>query len=151
MPPREAEICDTPSPTFAALSNKKILIVDDDREIVATIQSVLAALTGGELLVARNGLEGMALAIKEEPDLILLDMMMPRASGFRVLEKLHEMTRRPKIIMMTANEGSRHKAYAELLGVDEYLRKPFAADVLCEIVVRLLSDDASMDLPPDEE
>jgi len=67
-------------------------------------------------------------------------MMMPKRSGFLVLERLRRTRPIPlKVIMITANEGSRHKAYAEMLGVDDYIRKPFAMDRLMDSVVRLLS------------
>jgi len=70
---------------------------------------------------------------------MILDMMMPKRSGFLVLEKLRRTRPVPmKIIMITANEGSRHKAYAEMLGVDDYIRKPFAMDRLLESVEKLI-------------
>jgi DNA-binding response OmpR family regulator len=77
------------------------------------------------------------MATREKPDLVLVDMMMPKKSGFLVLEGLKSgPDTGPKVIMMTANEGARHKAYAEMLGVDDYLRKPFAIDKLLESVQR---------------
>ena len=79
------------------------------------------------------------MAEREDPDLVILDMMMPKRSGFLVLEKLRRTRPIPlRIIMVTANEGSRHKAYAEMLGVDDYIRKPFAMDRLMASVDRLL-------------
>jgi len=66
-------------------------------------------------------------------------MMMPRMGGFPVLEYLTELDSPPRVIMITANEGSRHKAYAEMLGVSDYLRKPFAMDVLLETIEKVLS------------
>jgi DNA-binding response OmpR family regulator len=66
-------------------------------------------------------------------------MMMPKRSGFLVLEKLRRVRETPvRVIMITANEGSRHKAYAEMLGVDDYIRKPFPMDRLIESVKRLV-------------
>ena len=66
-------------------------------------------------------------------------MMMPKRSGFLVLEKLRRTRSVPvRIIMVTANEGSRHKAYAEMLGVDDYIRKPFPMERLLESIRRLL-------------
>ena len=79
------------------------------------------------------------MAEREDPDLVILDMMMPKRSGFLVLEKLRRTRPVPiRVIMITANEGSRHKAYAEMLGVDDYIRKPFAMDRLLESVARLV-------------
>src|SRR5271157_1101075 len=94
---------------------------------------------GYDIVVARDGNQGLALAEREDPDLVILDMMMPKRSGFLVLEKLRRTRSVPlRIIMVTANEGSRHKAYAEMLGVDDYIRKPFAIDRLLDSVTRLL-------------
>ncbi len=117
---------------------KRILLVDDDPDIVEAIRAALEA-NGYEILVARDGNQGLVLAETENPDLVILDMMMPKRSGFLVLERLRRTRRVPlRIIMITANEGSRHKAYAEMLGVDDYIRKPFAMDRLIESVNRLL-------------
>ncbi len=117
---------------------KRILLVDDDPEIIETLRHALSA-KGYDVIIARDGNQGLALAEREDPDLVILDMMMPKRSGFLVLEKLRRTRPVPiRIIMITANEGSRHKAYAEMLGVDDYLRKPFAIDRLLESVGRLL-------------
>jgi len=118
---------------------KRILLVDDDAEIIESLRFALEA-KGYEVLIARDGNQGLAMAERESPDLVILDMMMPKRSGFLVLEKLRRTQRDPmRVIMITANEGSRHKAYAEMLGVDEYLRKPFGMDRLIESVARLLA------------
>lgn len=118
---------------------KRVLLVDDDREIVESLRIALEA-RGYEVLIARDGNQGLALAERENPDLMILDMMMPRRSGFLVLERIRRTRPVPlRIIMITANEGSRHKAYAELLGVDDYIRKPFAMDRLMGSVDRLLN------------
>jgi DNA-binding response OmpR family regulator len=118
---------------------QRILLVDDDHEIVESVRYALEA-NGFEVLVARDGNQGLAMAEREDPDLVILDMMMPKRSGFLVLEKLRRSRPVPlRVIMITANEGSRHKAYAEMLGVDDYIRKPFAMDRLMESVKRLLA------------
>jgi DNA-binding response OmpR family regulator len=118
---------------------KRILLVDDDPEIIEALRYALEA-KGYAILVARDGNQGLAMAEREDPDLVILDMMMPKRSGFLVLEKLRRTRPVPvRVIMITANEGSRHKAYAEMLGVDDYIRKPFAMDRLVESVDRLLA------------
>ena len=118
---------------------KRILLVDDDVEITESVCFALEA-KGYTVLIARDGNQGLALAERENPDLIILDMMMPKRSGFLVLEKLRRTNPNPfRVIMITANEGSRHKAYAEMLGVDDYIRKPFAMTRLMESVERLLA------------
>src|ERR1700675_4479998 len=118
---------------------QRVLLVDDDPEIVESVRSALEA-SGYEVLVARDGNQGLSMAEREDPDLVILDMMMPKRSGFLVLEKLRRTRPVPlRVIMITANEGSRHKAYAEMLGVDDYIRQPFRMDRLMESVKRLLN------------
>ncbi len=118
---------------------RRILLVDDDPEIVESMRAALVA-NGYQTIVAKDGNQGLAMVEREDPDLVILDMMMPKRSGFLVLEWLRRNRRVPtRVIMITANEGSRHKAYAEMLGVDDYIRKPFAMDRLIDSVHRLLA------------
>jgi DNA-binding response OmpR family regulator len=122
----------------SAEKRQRVLLVDDDHEIVESVRVALES-KGYDVLVARDGNQGLAMAEREDPDLVVLDMMMPKRSGFLVLEKLRRTRPVPlRVIMITANEGSRHKAYAEMLGVDDYIRKPFAMDRLMDSVKRLL-------------
>lgn len=126
----------------------KIVLIEDDREISTTLQRVLEA-AGYTLSVATNGQDGRKQIESFQPELVITDMMMPRMGGFPVLEFLKEMPEeaRPKVIMMTANEGGRHKAYAEMLGVDDYIRKPFAMDVLLDAIERILGKPAPRQKP----
>jgi DNA-binding response OmpR family regulator len=117
---------------------KKILIVDDDPEIIESVRYALDG-AGHEVVVARDGNQALALFERENPDLMILDMMMPKRSGFLVLERIRRSRDTPlPVIMITGNEGSRHKAYAELLGVSDYIRKPFPMNRLLESVGHLL-------------
>lgn len=126
---------------------QRILMIEDDREIASTLRSVLEG-AGYEVDHAQNGIEGEKLISEDRPDLIITDMMMPKLGGFPVLEFLKTIEDPPPVIMMTANEGGRHKAYAEMLGVVDYLRKPFAMDVLLESVNRaLVGENTSPDGP----
>ena len=134
----ESQVPENAPQTAENKGPKRVLLVDDDREIIESLRIALEA-KGYEVLIARDGNQGLAMAERENPDLMILDMMMPRRSGFLVLERLRHTRPVPvRIIMITANEGSRHKAYAELLGVDDYIRKPFAMDRLLASVDRLL-------------
>ena len=114
---------------------KLILVVDDDIELSDGLRSVLER-QGHKVLQARDGQQGKQMVYQHKPDLIILDMMMPRMGGYPVLEHFRGKTDAPPIIMITANEGSRHKAYAEYLGVVDYIRKPFAMERLLEAVER---------------
>lgn len=122
----------------AGPNGKTVLLVDDDIEIVEAVRYALEG-AGHNVVVARDGNQGLALAERENPDLIVLDMMMPKRSGFLVLEKLRRLRTEPlPVIMITGNEGSRHKAYAELLGVSDYIRKPFPMERLISAVDKLI-------------
>ncbi|MEO9595569.1 response regulator transcription factor [Rhodopirellula bahusiensis] len=128
----------TPAQSDSSTSTAKILVVDDDAEIIESVSYALES-NGYEVVVARDGNQALALAECENPQLMILDMMMPKRSGFLVLEKMRRENELPvPVIMITGNEGSRHQAYAELLGVSEYIRKPFAIEKLLEAVHRLL-------------
>lgn len=118
-----------------------ILLIEDDREIASTLRTVLEN-TGYRVVHANNGRDGKRLIVEQNPDLVITDMMMPQMGGFPVLEFLKTIDNPPKVIMMTANEGGRHKAYAEHLGVSQYLRKPFAMDVMLDAVEKALADAA---------
>jgi DNA-binding response OmpR family regulator len=115
---------------------KTVLVVDDDDDICQSIRTVLEA-DGYRVVTAGDGQQGLAVAEREAPDLVVVDMMMPRQSGFPVLQKLKSSPICPPVIMVTANEGSRHRAYAEILGVDDYLCKPFDLAALMRSVRRL--------------
>ncbi len=117
---------------------KTILIVDDDTELSDGLRIVLER-QGYRVFQARDGQQGKSLIYQHRPDLVILDMMMPRMGGYPLLEHFRGKTDAPPIIMITANEGSRHKAYAEYLGVVDYIRKPFAMERLLESVERGLS------------
>ena len=124
---------------------RTILLVDDDNEIIESMRTVLES-KGYRVIVARDGNAGLTIAERENPDLIVLDMMMPKKSGFLVLEKLKG---RPggliPTIMITGNEGSRHRAYAEMLGVRDYIRKPFAIEKLVRSAEKILGTESAGD------
>ena len=116
----------------------RLLLIEDDREIASTLLTVLED-EGYSVQHAFNGVEGQRLIEESKPDLIITDMMMPKMGGFPVLEYLQNVADPPRVIMITANEGGRHKAYAEMLGVVDYLRKPFSMDVLLDAVSNALA------------
>jgi DNA-binding response OmpR family regulator len=126
---------------------KMILVVDDDRELVDGLRAVLERL-GHKVIQAHDGHQGKQAIYNQQPDLVILDMMMPRMGGYPVLEHFRGKTDAPPIIMITANEGSRHKAYAEYLGVIDYIRKPFAMERLIETVNKALSTPKPTEAPP---
>ncbi|MBQ1454743.1 MAG: response regulator [Thermoguttaceae bacterium] len=128
---------------------KLILVVDDDPEISETIRSALIAV-GYDVLLARDGNLGLVICERMKPDMILLDMMMPKRSGFLVLEALRQSEAfTSRVIMITGNDGNRHRDYAHKLGVDAYIRKPFPMDLLLTTVERVFRNELIRD--EDEE
>ena len=128
-------------------ANKTILVVDDDQELSDGLRVVLEK-QGFRVIQARDGQQGKQAVYNHRPDLVILDMMMPRMGGYPVLEHFRGKADAPPIIMITANEGSRHKAYAEFLGVVDYIRKPFAMERLLEAVEKGLQQKQA---PAEEE
>jgi len=116
---------------------KTVLVVDDDFELVEGLRLMLER-QGYRVIRASDGHQAKQAIYQQRPDLVILDMMMPRMGGYPVLEHFKGKADAPPIIMMTANEGSRHKAYAEYLGVIDYIRKPFAMERLMETVHKAL-------------
>jgi DNA-binding response OmpR family regulator len=119
---------------------KTVLLVDDDRDILAAMTLALEDV-GYRIVTASDGNDALQQAETAHPDLVVLDMMLPKRSGFLVMEKLKRGKKRtdpPRVIMITGNQGSRHKTYAEGLGVDLYLNKPFRMERLVESVKKIL-------------
>ena len=132
-----------------ALKDKRILLVDDDSDILTSMQAAFEP-TGAIIDMASNGNKAVELAEKNQPDLIVLDMMLPGRSGFLVLEKLKARkpkNAKPHVIMITGNQGARHKMYAESLGVSEYFNKPVKMDKLIATAERLLGAGAAPAAP----
>lgn len=116
----------------------RVLIVDDDRQFLEATRTMLEE-HGYEVVTARDGSEGLMRAECESPDLIVLDVMMPRRSGFGVLEHIgHRGRPGPRIVVVTANEGERDEDIARAKGADVFLKKPFAMPELLKAVESLL-------------
>src|SRR6476469_10508817 len=129
---------------------KTILLVDYDRELIEGLRSLLEK-QGYRVIQANDGHQAKSVIYNQKPDLVILDMMMPRMGGYPVLEHFRGKTDVPPIIMITASEGSRHKAYAEYLGVVDYIRKPFAMERLLEAVERGLSAEPKLEDAGEDE
>jgi len=126
------------------LDGKRILLVDDDNDILTSMQAAFEP-TGAVIESANNGNRAVELAEKNQPDLIILDMMLPGRSGFMVLEKVKSKKPRnskPYVIMITGNTGARHKMFAESLGVSDYFNKPVKLDKLIARAEQLLAPAA---------
>ena len=128
------------------LHGKKVLIVDDDEDILSSIELVMRA-EGASTKTVTDGNAALAACAEDDPDAVVLDMMLPKRSGFVVLEHLKKLGSPPVVVMITANMGKRHMEYAEDLGVDAYLVKPVPLQRLVGTVIRLLfGTDGESDL-----
>ncbi len=127
------------------LEGKNILLVDDDRDMLDALETLLDD-SGATIRTAADGNAAVDVAGEFDPDLIVLDAMLPKRSGFLVLEKLKGPAKkrgtRPFVIMITGNAGTRHQTWAESLGVDDYLNKPFRMERLVGSMEKLLAGGA---------
>ena len=123
------------------LKDKSILIVDDDADVLAAISMALTD-QGAKVFQAVDGAQAVEINDKEQPDLVVLDMMLPKRSGFLVLDRIKGRKpkgSKPRVIMITGNLGTRHKTYAETLGVDDYINKPFRMDRLLTSIEKVFA------------
>ena len=129
--------------------NRKILVVDDEKNIVDIVKYNLEK-EGYKVLTAYNGQEGLDMALAENPELILLDIMMPKMDGFEVCKKIREKMQTP-IIMLTARAEEIDKVLGFELGADDYVTKPFSvrelmARVKANLRKKEVSDNAQENL-----
>jgi two-component system alkaline phosphatase synthesis response regulator PhoP len=121
---------------------KKILIVDDEPFIRTLLEETLEEFEdeGVELLIASNGIEGWEIIQQERPDLIFLDVMMPKMSGYEVCQRIKEDNALSDIyvIMLTAKGQEVDRERGQEVGADEYVTKPFDPDHIIERAQEIL-------------
>ena len=127
----------------ARLDGVRVLIVDDDAHILEAFEAAMLA-EGADVVCVRDGNAAVEMCREDPPDVVVLDMMLPGRSGYFALEKIKGHAHSPQVVMVTANEGKRHQAYAESLGVDAYLVKPVPLATLADTVVRLAERQAEV-------
>ena len=117
----------------------KILTTDDSTTIRKIVKKTFANYNC-ELLEAENGVQGLTMALKEKPDLILLDVTMPVMSGLEMLERLkaEAETKDIPVIMLTAESGKENVTKCVMMGVKDYIIKPFKGNELIERVSKIL-------------
>lgn len=128
---------------------KTVLVVDDERSIVDILVFNLAK-EGYETACAYDGKEGLRLAREKNPDLILLDVMLPYMDGFEVCRTLREEGSNTPIIMITAREEETDKVFGLELGADDYITKPFSMRELLARVKTNIRRAAVAEAPPAE-
>lgn len=113
--------------------SKKVLVVDDEPSIVTLLQYNLEQ-AGFEVITASDGEEGMQKAIREQPDLMILDLMLPKMDGIEVCKQLRQQKMMLPILMLTAKDDEFDKVLGLELGADDYMTKPFSPR---EVVARM--------------
>lgn len=134
--------------------NKKVLVVDDEQSIVTLLQYNLEQ-AGYTVVTAMDGEEGIQLAADENPDLMVLDLMLPKLDGIEVCKQLRQQKIMVPILMLTAKDDEFDKVLGLELGADDYMTKPFSPR---EVVARVkailrrvqIQPDPVQELPEDE-
>lgn len=123
--------------------NPKILVADDEPNIVISLEYLLKR-EGYSVVIARDGQEALDAIVREQPDLVLLDVMMPKKTGFEVCQEVRglEPVQATKILMLTAKGRDTDIAKGLALGADAYMTKPFATRELVQKVAEMLGRPA---------
>lgn len=121
----------------------KILVADDEPNIVISLEYLLKR-EGYNVVIARDGQEAVDAIVREQPDLVLLDVMMPKKTGFEVCQEVrsNEAVQATKILMLTAKGRDTDVAKGLALGADAYMTKPFATRELVQKVAEMLGKAA---------
>ena len=123
------------------MKKKRILLVDDENDIVFAVKMELEA-NGYEVITATNGQDGLDTARLEMPDLIVLDLMLPKIDGYRVCRilKFDEKYKKIPIIIFTARSQKNDEAVGKEVGADAFLVKPFESKVLLDKIAELIKE-----------
>ena len=132
-------------PEAAEVAGKRVLVVDDEKFVRELIKIKLSR-SGLVVLEAANGLEAVEMAHTQRPDMILLDVMMPKMNGFEACEKLKTdpATARIPIVMLTARGEQANHEKGISLGATDYMSKPFSPQKLAELVIEILARASSI-------
>ena len=117
------------------MDSRTILLIDADSDSRSLMERYLRE-QGYRIIVADDGSAGLEAFHKGDIDLVITDLMLPRRSGIAVLEQIKRSHPRVRVIMLSSVDGPAHRALAELLGADDYLRKPITMNRLHDVVRR---------------
>jgi twitching motility two-component system response regulator PilG len=119
----------------SGLNGLKIMLIDDSRTIRRSAETMLSR-EGCEVITANDGFEALSLIHKHEPDLIFVDIMMPRLDGYQTcaIIKNNDRFQKVPVVMLTSKDGLFDKARGRIVGSDQYLTKPFTRDELLAAV-----------------
>jgi PAS domain S-box-containing protein len=121
------------------MAGEKVLVIEDKPEMIQILTDYVLGPQGYVTLAALDGEEGLRMALSEEPDLVILDLRMPKMSGLYVLETLRELQCPVPVIVITAYGSEEVVVRALRLGADDYVAKPFELDEMINVIERVLN------------
>ena len=121
------------------MPQEKILIVEDEKDLFMLMDTMMQS-NGYRTVIARDGVEGLDLALRERPDLVLLDLHLPKMDGMQVLHGLREQQVNVPVVVVTAWKTERLVLEALRLGVKDYITKPFTMNEMLDVVHRALTE-----------
>ncbi len=118
-----------------ALGGYKVMVIDDSKTIRRTAEKLLTN-AGCEVITAVDGFEALSKIMDTKPDLVFVDIMMPRLDGYQTcaLIKNNEAYKHVPVIMLSSKDGLFDRARGRIVGSDQYLTKPFTRDELLEVI-----------------
>jgi DNA-binding response OmpR family regulator len=122
------------------MAHETILVIDDSREMLNTLDKCILAPSGFNVITAVDGAAGLEIALLQHPDLILLDMNLPRMNGLEILSTLRQTDCRTPVIFMTVYGSEQVAVEAFRLGVRDYLSKPFTCEDVEQVIDRALHE-----------
>ena len=133
------------SVNFEAL---KVMVVDDSNTIRRTAETILSK-AGCDVVTAIDGFDSLAKIVDVVPDVIFVDIMMPRLDGYQTcaLIKNNNEFKHTPVIMLSSKDGLFDKAKGRIVGADEYLTKPFSKNELFEVLERIVATKATENAP----
>jgi twitching motility two-component system response regulator PilG len=131
------EVMNEDRPTETGNASLRILVVDDSSTIRRSAESMLKA-EGYDVMTAENGFEALSIVARHQPDLIFMDIMMPRLDGYQAcaIIKNNLQYRSTPVVMLTSKDGLFDQARGRVVGSDLYLTKPFTKDELLNAVAQ---------------
>ena len=120
----------------------KVMVIDDSRTIRRTAETLLQK-EGYQVISATDGFEALSMIADNKPDLIFLDVMMPRLDGYQTcaLLKHHQVFRHTPVVMLSSKDGLFDRARGRVVGSDDYLTKPFTRDELLRVIEQYCGND----------
>lgn len=120
----------------------KVMVIDDSRTIRRTAETLLQK-EGYQVISATDGFEALSMIADNKPDLIFLDVMMPRLDGYQTcaLLKHHQVFRHTPVVMLSSKDGLFDRARGRIVGSDSYITKPFTRDELMAVIKQYFGDD----------